>query len=296
MIDVTPNIAGNFRLIGYCDADKNGMYDAGEELRVLRMGIIQSTVQPGHFIKTAATFNAYTPGAGFRGVATNNTMNLQADFLLEGGGADGKIGLDQVTLGNIGNALSDTFVINYPIPMPPPPPPRNVAGTGTEVIGATAPAVDSVNVPKGGSASGGSNPFRGNSNSSFLMDGLAAGSIYRVTSLDTPAFTWRENHPTTMNPWGTTTGANAFREWIVAYTAKFPRNYMALARGEWTVTALGSTTAGVWTDTGSSVTIPGAVMGSAPLVVMGYPLDGDTAVLQALGMSFVSETTINYAP
>jgi hypothetical protein len=37
-------------------------------------------------------------------------------------------------------------------------------------------------------------------------------------------------------------------------------------------------------------------MGSAPLVVMGYPLDGDTAVLQALGASFVSETTINYAP
>ena len=41
-------------------------------------------------------------------------MVLRADILLEGGGANRKFGIDQVTLGNVGNCRSDDFVVNYP--------------------------------------------------------------------------------------------------------------------------------------------------------------------------------------
>ena len=43
-------------------------------------------------------------------------MVLRADILLEGGGANRKFGIDQVTLGNVGNCRSDDFVVELSWP------------------------------------------------------------------------------------------------------------------------------------------------------------------------------------
>jgi hypothetical protein len=216
-------------------------------------------------------------------------MRLQADFLLEGGGANQRFGLDQVVLGNVGNLLNDTFIVNYPA-RPAPNDIRN--GTETEdpdfqtnpAAGFPAPMVDTVGVAQGNEPTGGRTPFRGNSVETIQGNGPGGnGQLRRMNSQDTPTFNWDGNHPTTNNPWATTQGVNAFREWIVAHTNTFPRNYTALGRGDWTVTVIGTRGAGGrWTDNGSTVT------GTA-WIIAGFPQTGDAAGVQVLGRSFVRE-------
>ena len=98
--------------------------------------------------------------------------------------------------------------------------------------------------------------------------------------------------PTTRNPWGSTQGVNAFREFLVSFSMTFPRNYTALSTADWTLTAAGNNMGGTWTDLGSGVAIPGAVMGSAGLTTAGFPTTGDASGVQVLGLSFVNEFTM----
>ena len=216
-------------------------------------------------------------------------MTLQADFLLEAGGANRRFGLTKVVLANVGNLIEDTFAVNYP---GRPAPNDTRAGTETEdpdfqtnpAAGFPTPMVDTVNVAQGAEPNGGVSPNRGNSVETTLGNGPGGnGQLRRIRSLDQPAFGWDGNHPTTNNVWGTTQGVNHFREWILAHTTTFPRNYTALARGDWTVTVTGTRGAGgVWTDNGSTVT------GTA-LTIAGFPQTADAAGAQVVGRSFVRE-------
>jgi hypothetical protein len=193
-------------------------------------------------------------------------------------------------LGNIGNLQSDTYQVNYPVPAPAPP--GDVAGTVNENPGGTPPMVDSVHVPRGSQPTGGSNPFRGNSNAANQGAGPGgSGVIVRITSLDAPQFDVDNfNHPVTGNPWASTQGVNAFREWLVGYSQDFPRNYTALATGDWTVTVTGTSGAGGWVDGGSTITSPNAY------TIAGYPKTSDSAGMQILGPSFVSEAGETHTP
>lgn len=289
----SPSLAGNFRLIVYIDINGNGSYDAGEELRVLRLAVVRTTIQNGSFIKTTAMFIG-----GPANVSTTGAMSIQGDFLLEGGGADRTVGVSQITLGNAGNLhLPDTFVVNYPVPPNNPPAPANVPGTESENAGGPIPLLDSVNVPHGGQAAGGNSPFRGHSAATIQGAGPNGnGQIIRVTSLDAPAFGWDPNHPVTTNPWATTQGGNSFRDFLVAYSQTFPKNYLALASGDWVVTAKGTKAAAGWTSNGANVTIPGAVLGSAPLSTGGMPAPADSVGAQLLGPSFVNEFHMDHNP
>jgi hypothetical protein len=287
-VKVTPNTPGSFRLICFRDANGNNKHDNGEELRVLRMVIVRITPQPGATLTATTVFTG-----GVNGVSTSGgaqpPMRVQSDFLLEGGGANRRFGLDQVVLANVGNLLNDTFVVNYPA-RPAPNDTRN--GTETEdpdfqtnpAPGFPSPMVDTVNVAQGNQPTGGNSPNRGNSVQTILGNGPGGnGQIRRINSLDRPAFGWDGNHPTTGNPWATTQGVNAFREWILAHTNTFQRNYVALGQGDWTVTVIGTIGAGGrWTDNGSTIT--GTAWTSA-----GFPQTGDAAGAQVLGVSFVRE-------
>src|SRR5262249_18745851 len=157
-----------------------------------------------------------------------------------------------VTLGNSGNCIGDSFVVNYPVPVPPPAPPGNVFGTETEDPdyklnpgpGFPNPMLDSVNVAHGATANGGNSIMRGNTSDTVVGNGPGGkGQIRRVASLDAPAFGWHGSHPTTGNPWATTQGGNFFRDYIVAYSQAFPRNYSTIARGDWTFIATGGANA-----------------------------------------------------
>jgi hypothetical protein len=287
---VTPNTAGTFRLICFNDTNGNGKHDPGEELRVLRMVIVKLTPQPG------ATFTLTNTITGAANRVNTNAgavppMVLRADILLEGGGAGRKFGIDQVTLGNVGNCRTDDFVVNYP-GRPAPRDTRN--GTEEEdpdfktnpAAGFPSPMLDSARVATGNEATGGLTPFRSNSNQPVVGAGPGGnGEIRRVTSLDAPAMAgFGAVHPRTNNPWTTTQGSNGFREFAVGFTAKFPKNYTALGTGEWTFLVNGTRGAGnVWVDDGTS-----SVTGTA-WDISGFPKTGDAARVQILGRSFVSE-------
>jgi len=294
---VAPNNPGNFRLIVYVDTNSNGHWDAGEELRVLRMSIFRITPQAGGFLRTPGAITSALNGAAdiriSAGSADTPAMQLQNDYLLEGGSGDGQLGIGKMQLGNIGNLLNDTYQVNYPVPNPAPPAPGNVAGTVNETPGGTPPMVDSVHVtPRGATASGGANPFRGNSLATNQGAGPGgSGAIIHVTSLDAPQFDIDQfTHPVTGNPWASNQGVNAFREWAVVFSTDFPRNYMALGTGDWTVTITGTNNAGAWQDGGSTITSPTA------WTTAGYPLTGDTAGVQVLGLSFVTEASETHTP
>jgi len=288
-VKVTPNTPGSFRLICFRDANGNNKHDNGEELRVLRMVIVRITPQAGGTLTTNSVFTGAVNGVS-TGAGGQNPMTLQADFLLEGGGANRRFGLDQVVLANVGNLLNDTFVVNYPARAAP-----NDTRNGTETEdpdfqtnpapGFPSPMVDTVNVAQGNEPTGGNTPNRGNSVQTIQGNGPGGnGQIRRINSLDTPAFGWDGNHPTTNNPWATTQGANAFREWILAHTNAFPRNYVALGQGDWTVNVIGTRGAGGrWTDNGSSVALTTA------WTIAGFPQTADAARAQVLGRSFVRE-------
>src|SRR5205823_4403403 len=62
-----------------------------------------------HSISTAVVFT----GDGSH-VRTRDAMAIRADFLLEGGGADRMLGVDEVVLGDVGNVTADSFVVHYP--------------------------------------------------------------------------------------------------------------------------------------------------------------------------------------
>ena len=206
-----------------------------------------------------------------------------------GGGATPRIGLTPGVLQHVGNLIADTFVVNYP---GRPAPNDTRAGTETEdpdfqtnpAAGFPTPMVDTVNVAQGAEPTGGISPRRGNSVETIQGNGPGGnGQLRRIASLDRPAFGWDGVHPTTNNPGATTQGVNHFREWILAHTTTFPRNYTALARGDWTVTVTGASGAGgAWTNNGSTVT--GNVLTTA-----GFPQTADAAGAQVLGRSFVRE-------
>ena len=295
-ITVTPSVAGNFRLICYYDTNGNSAYDSGEELRVLRLAVVRATLDANE-----STIDS--PGVAFAGsqnrVTTFLAMTVTCVVLLEGGGSNRLIGVNQVTVGQVGNLTSENFIVNYPVPTPTPAPPGDVAGTEWEVPGAGTPMIDTGRVDSGHEPTGGDTAFRNSSRSSSTNP---SGVGRRVTALtdDDPSFgVWDFLHPSTHNPWLTTQGGYSFREFVVAYSATFTRYYVVLAKGSWTITATGSNSGGgTWSNNGSSVTISGG-NGTAQLtstLTNGSPQSGDAAGVQVLGLSFANEHRFSHTP
>jgi hypothetical protein len=286
---VTPNVPGSFRLICYLDADGNGKFEVGEELKVLRIAIIRATIQPGFSITQdhvgwgAPEANGVSP--------TGDAMKFQAKVLLEGGGSNEMLGVSQLVLGEVGNVIGDTFKINYPGTAA-----NSHAATGSEdpdykinsAPGFANPMLDSLRVALGGQGQGAQSPFRSSSAQTDVGPGPGGhGLIREVTATDTPSVGWDYNHPATTNPWGTTSGNNQFREYLVIFSPTFNKNYMVLARGGYTISFVGNNMAGLWHNTGSTDSIQ-------PLTATGFPQTGDSAGIQVLGYSFVREFGINY--
>lgn len=294
---ITPNVSGNFRLICYVDMNSNSAYDSGEERRVMRFATVAASIQTS-FIRTTANF-----AGGANSVGVQNAMDLSIDILLTGGGANAKIGVDKVVLGNVGDLwAADSFQVNYPVPVPTPPAPANVVGTENENPGGPIPMVDTVRVTQGNQPTGALTPFRGNSHDTAVGDGPGAvGQIRRVTSLDAPAFGWDFFHPVTTNPWGSTQGGNTFREFIVGFSVTFSpqRNYVVFAVGDWVAIATGNNAGGTWTTNGAQVTIQGGTATTAAMtnrISAGSPQTGNTSGVQVLGLSFVNEFRMDHTP
>lgn len=298
---VTPNTAGNFRVICYYDSNDNQGFDAGEELKVLRMAVVRITVEPGHAIVTQP---GYT-GDG-TSILTEGAMNLRLDAMLEGGGADRRIGVNKIMLGDVGNLVRDDFTVHYPVANSSLPAPRNIAGTGRENPGAPTPMIDSRHARPRHEPAGGAEAFRITSTDEpvtgaweELKAAGGKGQVRRVTAYDSPGFYWDESHPFTHNKWATTEGGNAFREYVVAFSKTFPKYYAVLATGDWTVFATGLNNRGQWQSDHAKVVVGNGTANSVPLVELangGTPTPGDRSGVQVLGLSFVNEFKMDYDP
>jgi hypothetical protein len=163
VITFQPNIAGDFVL---------AVYSGTRLLRTVQIAIVQATLQ-----LSSSAFQPHDNLAAFgqSGVQTQgqsyNAMDSVAEYLLEGGGQDENVGVNGVTLGDVGNLVKTTVTIAYPIPTPPPPAPGNESGTGTEISGNCAippqtlsvcrtPMVDTSRVEQGQTPTGDISAFR----------------------------------------------------------------------------------------------------------------------------------------
>ena len=276
-LTVTPNTSGNFRLICYYDANGNGVYNSGEELKVLRLAVVKASIDTSECTVTASgSFSSPTSTS----VGTANAMRLECDVVLESGGSDKRVGLDKVKLGNVGNLISDNFTVHYPAP----PPAREVEAPGGDL-----PMIDTSRVNQGQEPTGGITAFRASSRDPSAPR-AAGGQTRSVASGDSPGFRWDLNHPITMNIWETTSGSNKFREFVVGYTETFPRNYVGLAKAEWEVIVIGRRSRGLsfWTEEqGAAIQLN---MPISSLISGGTPQSGDTAGVQVLGKSFRNES------
>jgi hypothetical protein len=286
---MTPNVPGNFRLVFFYDENRDGKLDKGEELRVLRTAVVQITMQKDTGVMTTKkSFVAegeVNPGS-YR-VSCDKPMEIKADFLLEGGGKDKKIGVFDAAagvllkLGNVGNCRGDTFEAHYlkkdkkdksvPIMFEDP--------DGDGKPGFPNPMLDAVDTQP---------PFRGNSKDADQGDGAKGGRVVKVTSLDSPAFDWPLQHSVAKTDWASTQGANEFREWMVARSSTFPETYFALAKSEWSATCKGKRNKkGDWVDDGAKVE---PAPGDHKLIAVHSP--ADTAGCQVRGLSFVNSVGV----
>jgi hypothetical protein len=290
-VSVTPSTAGNFRLISFFDSNGNNAYNPGEELRVLRFAVVRvASLEDCTIDRINPTFTSVPSGSTQIGVATSGIMALTCTATLEGGGSNKLIGVSKVTIGFVGNLTSEDFQINFPIPSPTPAAPGNVAGTESENPGGSLWMVDTGNVSVNQEPTGGNTAFRSSNNSP------GTGAERTFTAEDNPGFgPWHNLHPVTNNPWATTQGGYGFREFLAGYTASFPRYYVVLARGDWTITCVGSKSGAQWTNTSSAVTVGTGGGASADLtstVTSGSPQSGDSAGIQILGLSYVNQRSI----
>ena len=210
-------------------------------------------------------------------------MKIIGDYMIEGGGATCIVGTgpSKITVGNIGNLAADDFAVNYHVPAP-----GDVAGKMTENPGGPFPMVDTSKVAQGSEPGGGSQAFRGRS--AMIAETSPTGRRIRLESEDTPTFGyWRINHPETGNPWATTGGGNAFREFVVAFSSDFKRTYSSLNENSYTLIVKGkSNPHGKWTDDGSSSISTGHE----------NKLGAVADKVQVLGKSFVKEYSCDYTP
>jgi hypothetical protein len=306
---INPTTAGNFRLICYFDSNNNEIFDEGEQLRVLLLAIVRFSVNESNC-------QMETIQAAFQGIhlPTNqdqvNTagviMGITCDVLLESGGNNKRIGVNKVTIGNVGNLIIENTTINYPVPDPSPPPPGNVIGTGVEYPGVdTLPMIDVTGIDPGTEPTGGTSAFRGNSNESNPRNGQNGGQIRTITSNDNPDIgLWESNHPTTGNLWQTTQGGHTFSEFLVAFSDTFPRNYVVLGKADWSVNYIGERRNNLWIDNGSSVFIQGVPFNPngevrVPFtltITNGSPQSANSAGVQVLGLSYTNEYEYRYDP
>jgi hypothetical protein len=278
---------GNFRLIAYVDANGNGSFDEGEQLRVLRIAVVRATL----LNPATSTFNvasSFVPAAlmgGTERVAVlgpggGPAMKILGEYMIEGGGDTCKIGVNAITIGNVGNLDFDNFQVLYP---------RQSLGpaTGTEVPAGPFPMVDTARVtqPSGEAGTdlhclnqqptGGACAFR--TDSSQTKVDSATGQRMHLESDDSPGFgSWKIDHPATVNRWGSTSGENAFNEFVVAFSSDFPRTYSSLNENSYVLSVRGiNDGTGKWKDNGSSSSGNGTTLGNV------------SDKVQVLGLSFV---------
>jgi len=202
---VTPNRPGNFRVVAYVNTYDNSTRYKNAELKVLRLAIVRITPRPADsFISVPnLSYTDSVQGENFLLLLSSDAMKIQANVIVEGGGNNRMVGVDQVQLAFAGNALADDVVITYGVPSPTPPAPANVEGIGREGQGLSFPLVD-CNAPFPTTADPALHDdkfTRRYSETATLGAGTSGGQVIVVEAWDDPGLGFANRHPTTTNLW-----------------------------------------------------------------------------------------------
>ena len=283
-VNFLPSTAGNFRLIAFEDNNRNGGFDEGEQLAVVRLAVVRTTLLPGGDAIFSTRNNTPLPlpqlDPLYVGITTATSaaiagapMVVGVEILIEGGGPTRTIGTAKVSVGVVGNLQADTFVVSYP---------GSVGANGTEIPGGPLPMLDTGRVAVNQPASGGASAFRDTLQVTTLPPPASGGLARRIISADAPTFRWLRSHPTTGDAWDSAAGSNAFTEFVVGFSDSFPRTYLPFSRANWQVSLNGGVTTG-WASS--------TISGNGSL----QPIGGADK-LQAIGLSFARQHSMIYKP
>ncbi len=245
-VTLTPNKAGNFRLISYYDANNNNTFDNGEELKVLRFAIVRIFVL-ACTLETENQFMGRNLGDHYK-VETVPPVEIRCSVSLQSGGGSSDIGLDKVKMGNVGNLISEENQVTYEIGNALENP--NPGGGGLPMVATTNPVL-----------SGGNSVFRVDSSDPGNVSGRQIRSEYKP---DIGPFLIQHPDQNNGTTWNSTLGTLFFTEFIAAYSETFLQHYVVVAKATVQISFNGSRNGnGDWQNLGSAVFLQGSQTPSA---------------------------------
>jgi hypothetical protein len=290
---------GSFSAFCYVDANGNADVDSDESkiamntaLVGIKVNSIVATAHPSELKQAALTKTEVTVATGTFSFAdtAHAGFYMTSNISLVGGGADRKIGVDDITVLFIQNFLDDTYAGNYTggktvkeIFVCDPATPNPICG-GTPAL-MSFPVVDSdVAYPTGGTTPSAA-CCRKESN-------VGDSSTRKIEWLDSPAFVSGATHACDATKTLTSTsGANDFITYMVSFGSKSTHSYVAHANAIWTPTVKGAVAKNgdgnlVWTpDASSTIT--------ATSSTAGYPQSANNVGILVYGPCSVSAPSLH---
>ena len=214
----------------------------------------------------------------------NPAISFFAGVTLNGGGADGRTGLDKIpeeidgkdgALGWIGNGAGDSFTVTYP-----------QQKFGIEVLTdppKTFPILDCSRQPAG---KGAASCFRINSKSKQI--GTPPGGLtFKVTAYDNPGTArFRNSGPT--GDGESTDGTNDFFDYLGCYSTDFPNSYTIAGLISWSADFIFHYDGTSWADNGSKM------LGGGDLNITTYPKSAAAANAIVVPPTFFDSAEIVY--
>jgi hypothetical protein len=197
-VEVGTLAEGSFSIIAYCNRGESNDWHQGKLLKVFNLVLTKVTIGTSAINHDGNFTVSLTPIEEV--FDTDPAITFLADVILEGGGADCKLGLDHVKLGWIGNGVADNWTVQYPS-----------SHTGTDTIAPqTFPLLDAKGPDAG---TGGSTAFRISSAMIPLPD-PPKGLRFALTGADAPRVHCLTYFPAKPNHALSTDGINGFIDYL----------------------------------------------------------------------------------
>lgn len=292
-IGVTTNAEGSFNIIAFLDLNKSGDWQSNWEsndesvIGVLNIVLIKCTVEGNTdiiysdskhfevFPAEEADIVVFESGKdGFKPILLGGGKLGSPPSVrvrLEGGGADGQIGLDNIVLGNnklrlgwIGNISRLNLVATYA---------QEQTKTRRIIPNTPVPLLDTY---RDGAGTGGDTAFRFFSTDELFAQQPVRGQTRLVFAGDKPAVPFPYFFPKTHDTVTAMSGTIVFKEFLAVFSEYFPRSYSALGFVEWTLSykCIKKLAADAWDSTGCSV------KADSILTVSGFPKTAADAGMQ----------------
>ena len=279
---------GSFNTFCYTDDNENGSADTNESQISLNLALVAVTVNTLVPTPHSALLKQSTPVADSITISSGTFDHARPDqagfylsstVTLAGGGNDGKLGVDKITVFFMQDFKNDTYVGNYTGSKTA----KEVfvcSGAAGTVVCSGSPAFipfpvidDDVLYPTGASTPGAV---------CCHFENPATGVNRSLEWLDSPVFSSTAQQPCDASKTlVSTAGSNNFAVYMLSYGQQMTHSYVAQAEADWTVTVSGAVAADaggklIWTKNASSGI-------TATSVTAGYPKNANGAGIMVYG-------------